>query len=276
MKKWIFSAIGYLLVVIIGYSVYAAFSSQPVEETNVNKHEGHNETGSNNGHGDHGNHGESEEHKESEVNVELNVTSAKLNILLTDKENQPVEELEINHEKLLHLIIVDEHLEQYYHLHPEEVAPGIYEVDHQLTDGVYKAFVDIKPKSLEYVTKPVEFTIGEVNEEHSHASLQVDTELQREVNGVVTILEPSSLKANEPVTLSYTFPSNPELQPYLGALGHVVILDESGTNYIHVHPLSDNETIFETLFPAAGIYKIWGEFQIGEEVHVYPFTIEVK
>lgn len=65
-------------------------------------------------------------------------------------------------------------------------------------------------------------------------------------------------------------------EPYLGALGDVVITDELGEKFIHVHPMSEKETAFMTQFDERGIYKMWTEFKLDGEVIVYPFVIEVK
>lgn len=65
-------------------------------------------------------------------------------------------------------------------------------------------------------------------------------------------------------------------EPHLGALGHVVVLDEDGEKYIHVHPVADDKTVFDTKFEKPGIYKIWAEFKFEGQVNVYPFVIEVK
>ena len=50
------------------------------------------------------------------------------------------------------------------------------------------------------------------------------------------------------------------LQPYLGAVGHVVILDEKADQYLHVHPVDEKssgpEAKFKTSFPKSGIYKV--------------------
>ena len=63
--------------------------------------------------------------------------------------------------------------------------------------------------------------------------------------------------------------------PYLGALGHVVIIDEQAEKFIHVHPISNNETIFETQFEKAGIYKLWAEFKFGQDIIAFPYVFSV-
>jgi hypothetical protein len=271
MKKWIFGAVGYLLVVIIGYSIYSSMSSP----NTMDSHGDHTHESATDAHGAHEGHGVTNE-EDSEVDVKVEAIDGQFKIVLTDLQGEPVEELEINHEKLLHLIIVDEHLDQYFHLHPEETEPGVYEVNHKLEQGVYKAFVDIKPKGLSYKVTPHEFTIGEAGADHHHRTLEVDTEFEKTVNGQTVAMEISSVKANEDVTISFTFPEGVELQPYLGAMGHVVILNETATNYLHVHPVDNKETKFETMFPSPGIYKIWGEFQIEDKIYIYPFTVNVE
>jgi hypothetical protein len=77
------------------------------------------------------------------------------------------------------------------------------------------------------------------------------------------------------VTLSFSLDKT-KLEPYLGAAGHVVILDEKGEHYLHVHPVKENETVFQTEFDRPGVYKIWAEFKQNGKVRVFPFVVEVK
>lgn len=46
-------------------------------------------------------------------------------------------------------------------------------------------------------------------------------------------------------------------------------------NFIHVHPTSEHDTVFEAHFDQAGLYKLWAEFKFGEEVIAFPYVIEV-
>ncbi|MBM6617716.1 hypothetical protein [Bacillus suaedaesalsae] len=282
MKKWVLSAVGYLVVVILGYTIYS-FTASPESPEVQTKHGGHGEeVAGHDAHGSgeesegHGEHGSHDENSESGVDIDFIADGTQISIQLKDKQGQPLNELDVNHEKLLHLIVVDEHLEQYYHLHPEKTGEGSFEMNKALGEGSYKAFVDIKPTNAGYHVEPIEFTVGEAESEHGHNSLKPDTVFNKTVEGIETNLEVSSFKAGEDITLTFSFKDNVELQPYLGAMGHVVILDETAANFIHVHPVSDSETKFQTNFQEPGIYKLWAEFQIDEKVHTYPFVIEIK
>ncbi|MFC0270848.1 hypothetical protein ACFFIX_05220 [Metabacillus herbersteinensis] len=282
MKKWVLSALIYLLVVTGGYTIYAQFSNSesvqsPTEENQHGEHQGSVETKDKekSGHEDEGHQHDEGPSFDNDVNVDVNYQNDVITIRLADQNGNAFNDLEINHEKRLHFILVDEHLNAYYHLHPEEIATGEFQIAKELAGGSYKAFVDIKPKGLSYHVQPIQFTVGEQAGEHQHTSLEADTTLTRTVDGEKVTLEMNTPTVGKPVTLSFKL-NESKLETYLGAMGHVVILDELAENFLHVHPLNDKEPIFETQFNKAGIYKIWAEFKQEGQVRVFPFVIEVK
>ncbi len=65
-----------------------------------------------------------------------------------------------------------------------------------------------------------------------------------------------------------------ELQPYLGAKGHLVTLRLGDLAYLHTHPEGD-ELAFETELPSAGAYRLWVQFQLDGRIHTAAFTQEV-
>jgi|GEM_PF-769191 len=212
----------------------------------------------------------------SEVNAYVQADASDIQIFLKDKAGNPVHELEVNHEKILHLIIVDERLQQYVHLHPEQTGEGEFRIANPLPDGLYKAFVDIKPKNLAYHVTPIPFVVGHPQASHTHnEGLKPDQTLERTMDGETVKLQLSSTTANQPVTLRYELDRS-QLTPYLGAMGHVVILDEHGQNFLHVHPAEDDEPVFATQFQEPGIYKIWAEFKQNGKVRAFPFVVEIK
>ncbi|HWO96269.1 MAG TPA: hypothetical protein VNM45_08035 [Bacillus sp. (in: firmicutes)] len=288
MKKWAISAVVYLLVVIAGYNVYANLAGEEAapsheqgavhkevaadthEEGETHEQGGH-EAAHEDQHGDHGGDGTTA----SEVVANIEVSNKEMNISLQDQQGNAVEELEVNHEKLLHLIVVDDHLEKYVHLHPEQTGPGEFTINHSLPNGSYKAFIDIKPKNLSYAVEPISFAIGEQKGEHGHPELTADAVLEQKVDGNRVTLNPSELKAGQNVTLTFDLHGK-QPEPYLGAQGHVVILDASGEKYLHVHPANEQDTIFETSFDEPGLYKIWAEFKQDGVVRVFPFVVEIQ
>ncbi|RJE86136.1 hypothetical protein D3P07_18820 [Paenibacillus sp. 1011MAR3C5] len=71
-----------------------------------------------------------------------------------------------------------------------------------------------------------------------------------------------------------------DLEPCPGTGGHCVILDETAQQYVHVHAVEgmsgSGSVMFHAEFPAAGLYKLWGQFQLKGEVLVVPFVIEAR
>lgn len=312
---WIVSALAYVGVVITGYYVLGGDQSQAVEHSSYteNGHNGdqaegeheleqsvdgdeqmqaehqqseHDEQSDSHGQdGQNAQHGQAEHHEhgdhqaegtgmQNEVTPDISYANGELAIELK-ADNGSVPQLEINHEKYMHLIVVSADLQQYKHLHPEKKAEGSYVQSIELADGAYKVFVDIKPKDLRYAVQPLNLQIGTASDQQQANKLVADSEFSRTVDGKTIELKQQAFEAGQDITLEFDT-QGVVPQPYLGALGHVVILDEQGERFIHVHPASEDKTSFATQFSQAGMYKLWAEFKFDDVVHVYPFVIEVK
>lgn len=296
MYRWLVAGIVYVALVVGGFTIYQEFfaeekqaahadgaqqgahadGAQQSSHGNEQGHESAGEQAAGHGH-DNGSESAHQEHGTagaSEVQTLIEANANELKITLKDMAGNPVDELEVNHEKLLHLIIVDQTLQRFVHVHPEKIGAGEFRIAHTLPEGVYKAFVDIKPSHLAYHVEPVLFTIGQPDAA-AHQRLQPDQDLTRTVEGETVKLTMSSHQANQPVRLEFDLDQT-HLTPYLGALGHVVILDEKAEDFLHVHPADEARPVFETQFSRPGTYKIWAEFQQNGKVRAFPFVVEIK
>ncbi|ULT58235.1 hypothetical protein L1999_06850 [Neobacillus drentensis] len=277
MKKgiiiWAVSAILYLGVVIAGYSMYANNNPKSEEHGHHTTTTEQGEESMNHQHSDqeHGNHGSN---TTSEITPKVSYANGVITIELKDHNNH-APELEVSHEKYMHLIVVSSNLKEYHHLHPEKKGDVIYQVKISLADNSYKAFVDINPKGLQYAVRPIELQVGATHHVHGENKLITDKDFTKTLNGQTVELTPHSFEVNKEITLNFNVKGE-KPEEYLGALGHVVILDEAGEKYIHVHPVSNDQTVFDTQFDKPGIYKLWAEFKFHGQVNIYPFVIEVK
>ena len=261
-KIWVISGIVYVGLVIAGYSVVTG--ENPLNSGDMNHEEHSNEDANHNDHGS---------SSLSDVQADVRYEDGQVLIDLEDEQgNTP--ELEEIHEKLMHLIVVSNDLEDYVHLHPELDEDSMYSTDVDLKPGQYQAFVDIAPKDKAYQVVPNEVVVG--NAETVEADLVPTSDTQTVANKNVT-LETSQLSTEkESSVLSFDLDGETPI-PYLGGLGHVVILNEAADEFLHVHPVSDNETTFETHFETPGLYKVWAEFNFEDEgVLVFPYVIEIK
>jgi hypothetical protein len=64
-----------------------------------------------------------------------------------------------------------------------------------------------------------------------------------------------------------------EVEPYLGAGGHLVALRWGDLVFLHVHPVSEEDIAFEVSYPAPGTYRLFLQYSIGGEVRTAGFTI---
>ncbi|WP_446225148.1 hypothetical protein ACTWPB_08570 [Nocardia sp. IBHARD005] len=75
-----------------------------------------------------------------------------------------------------------------------------------------------------------------------------------------------------------------DLQPYLAAFGHLVILRAGDLAYVHVHPNgepgdgitpSGPEITFHTAVPGPGTYRLFLDFHHNDVVRTAAFTLAV-
>jgi hypothetical protein len=197
----------------------------------------------------------------------------------------PINEFEINHEKLLHLIIVSKDLSYFNHVHPEYKGDGIFEIKNKFpAGGEYRMVADFKPNDGSSMSKMEWVTIhGDADQAKA---VKIDKNLEKIVDGKkITLTFNSQLVAGEESTLMFSLideiTNQPisDLEPYLGSIGHVVVFSEDGERYLHVHALEDQgsgpDALFETNFPKSGVYKIWGQFQKDGKVFTVPYVVNV-
>lgn len=209
----------------------------------------------------------------------------RIELLLKDENGKPIEKYDLNHEKLMHLILVSNDLNEFNHIHPEYVGDGKFVVETAFADsGSHMLYADFIPTGSSQ--KTATSTVMVKGEKSAAKKLTKDAELTKTVETIEASLAISTLKAGEESELTFTLRDAKskeeitDLEPYLGAIGHVVILSGDLKRYLHVHPTSEigsgPNADFATTFPEPGLYKIWGQFQRGGETFIIPFTVEVE
>ena len=207
--------------------------------------------------------------------------TARLTLSIADKSGKPVTAFDVAHEKLLHLIVVSRDLAFYSHEHPTLNADGSFSLDLTLpANGQYVAFADFVPKGKKNQVGAAPLTVGPTGTLHT-AMLMPDTNLTQRVGDVNVTMAPSGrLVAGKELTLAFKLTDAGgaairDLQPYLGAMGHLVIINQAADLYLHVHPATD-KTEFVAMFPSPGPYKLWAEFQRGGQIIRASYVVNVK
>ncbi|MDQ0111114.1 hypothetical protein [Paenibacillus harenae] len=287
-----------LISIILILGLLAACGNASGGNDSAAGHDGHggqnatdDKENSNNGHSGHGDNAQTTESSNLKASFNFVSGGAKANedtelaIQITGDDGKPINDYEVNHEKLLHLIIVNHDLSFFNHIHPEFQGEGKFTVETSFpAGGEYKVFADFIPSGGANLT--LSDWVEVEGKEGEHADITPDTNLIKEVSGKEIELALSGMKPKEEITLSFTIRDSvtkegiSNLEPYLGAVGHVVILSADAESYLHVHPLDEKATgpvaEFATTFPQSGTYKIWGQFQHNGEVITVPFVVEIK
>jgi hypothetical protein len=201
------------------------------------------------------------------------------------------------HDKLFHLFVVSRDLKEFAHIHPERLADGSFVVEHTLPKaGHYVLFCDFMPMGggPQLVATPLVTTGFEGDIASIAPNLKEDDSFVKTIDGVKLDLqiERRKLIAGEecdmPIHFEDLATGQPikDLQRYLGAFGHAMMLSEDMQEYVHAHPAEMLEgttitsgggpdLIFHALFPKPGHYRIWLQFQRRDRLSTVPITVRV-
>ena len=171
----------------------------------------------------------------------------------------------------MHLIVVRRDLRRFQHLHPTQDRSGAWSTPLTLPDaGVYHAFADFQIGGERHTLGVDLFAAGRfaplaLPPESATASVDgYDVQFEEEHGGADhPELRFTVTRAGAPVA---------DLQPYLGARGHLVMLRAGDLAYAHVHPLSADALAFATDDLAPGRYRLFLQFRHAGTVHTAAFT----
>ncbi|MEU3069033.1 hypothetical protein ABZ712_19365 [Streptomyces sp. NPDC006906] len=188
------------------------------------------------------------------------------------------------HGKELHLVVASNDLATYRHLHPERAADGTWSAPVELPEaGGYRVFADFTPdgKSAEGVVLGADLAVsGDARPEslpNAERTVRVDG-YEITLDGALRPGADSELKLEvekdgRPVT---------DLQPHLGAYGHLVALRAGDLAYLHVHPNgepgdgrteSGPEVSFTATAPSKGAYRLFLDFRHEGKVRTAAFSV---
>jgi hypothetical protein len=190
----------------------------------------------------------------------------------------PVRRFTPLHERELHLLVVGRELTTYHHLHPDLGADGTWSVDvPPVPPGSYRAIADFEvadgPRLALGTDLHVAGTYRPAEPPPPSTSTAVDG------YDVALATEPGD-GGEVTATLTVRRDGRPvDLQPYLGAKGHLVALRAGDLAYAHVHPVdSDGDQTgvvrFDATLPAAGRYAFFFDFRHDDTVRTATFGFD--
>ncbi|MEV0296612.1 hypothetical protein [Nocardia sp. NPDC050710] len=207
---------------------------------------------------------------------------APLRFRILNQDGTPVTRYTRSHDKDLHLIVVRRDLVAFQHVHPVLDGNGTWSVPLNLTRaGDYRVFADFTPEGGANLTLGADLRVAG-NYDPQPLAAQASTAT---VGGYTVTLDGAVTPGQaSKVTLSVARDGKPvtDLQPYLGAYGHLVALRAEDLAYLHVHPdghPGDGVTpagpgiTFYVTAPSAGDYRLFLDFQHDGVVRTAEFTV---
>ena len=208
---------------------------------------------------------------------------AKLRMTIQGKDGEPIKAFKEFHEAKVHLVVVRSGLDQFAHLHPEVNAEsGELSVEYTFPlGGTYHLFADFQEEGGTPGVAVGEITVA--GDAPAAPDLKTDVPGTITGDGLTAQISVEGTKAGEDWTISFVL-STPDgkpatdLEPYMGAKGHLNVVSEDASQYVHSHPAEGgehNEVRFTAHFEAPGLYKGWGQFKSRGQVQIVPFVLRV-
>jgi len=234
-----------------------------------------------------------------------------LSFIVKNSSGELVKDLQIVHEKPMHLLVVSDGLDEFYHEHPTMQTDGSYKASFTFPNGgVYKLYADFTPFDAPQIVQ--NFSLSVSGNERAAKPLIPDPKFEKIVDNLRVEMKPDGdLASYKEMTLSFnvfdaaTNQPVTDLENYLGEKAHFVVISQDRQEFVHAHPMSNDNVKSEThahdansahgdkiekmanpvaasivsahvTFPKAAVYRIWAQFKRGEKIITVPFTVDVK
>lgn len=239
------------------------------------------------------------------VPIQFNIRNNKTGKIVTD--------YQVTHTKLLHLLLVKSDFTWFEHQHPVLDKDGTFRIDWTFPRaGRYYLFADFTPADDDNQIKRMTLNVGgpsapaptaKLRPEKPHSVMVGDTKV------TIGVFNPPFIVGKQ-VLLTYRFTDRDgkpvtNMQPFIGAMGHMIAIREDGTHCVHVHvlhgvapgsygatmlpimqaadpikvtpdmvTLTGPEFSFKLTLPTPGVYRVWAQFMRHNKVVTVPFTVE--
>lgn len=202
-----------------------------------------------------------------------------LEFTVRDTDGRPVTDMDVVHERPMHVIVVRRDLTGFQHVHPTAGADGRWRVPLRLDEaGVYRVYADFSHRGVAHVLSADLTADGALRARVLPAPGDVARGdgltarvIQRHDDGGRLHLRYRVERDGNTVTT---------LRPWLGAAAHVVMLREGDLAFTHTHAADIEPTrpgeLDVTIAPAPrGRHRVFIQFDDGDGVRTLSHTVEV-
>lgn len=194
-----------------------------------------------------------------------------INEIISDK---PVPDLEIVHDKIMHVVLVRNDLKYFDHIHPVVTSAGKFSVPYMFSaPGIYRIWIDFTIDGMQHI---VDFDLG--------ISGSVQLEEKDMLNSLKVVMDaPKEITAGKETDLTFTVTDAgkpvPITEKFLAANAHLIAIDETLNDFSHNHDEKfdkDNVISFVHKFTKSGRHKLWVQFIANSKETTAGFDLTVK
>lgn len=210
------------------------------------------------------------------------------------KDDQPItlNDLKEAHTKKVHLLIIDDSLTDYHHIHPEATKePGVYQFEWQpKVKGNYKLWADLVPvdtNEQQYVS----FYL--IRDDKAKAIIDKKTSMQSTMEGYTFKLsfDKDKLAAGNAAMAKITVTDAKgepvkTLEPVMAAYAHIVGFSEDLKSVVHIHPMGAEPTKdtdrggpeldFHLETSSPGFVKLFAQVKLNDKELFVPFGLNIE
>lgn len=195
-----------------------------------------------------------------------------LKFILT-KEGKPMTDLQIMHDKLMHVVLVRKGLKHFDHVHPAQTTPGTFVVPYTFSAaGEYRVWADFTFENMQHI---IDFDMS--------ATGKQEAQEKDKLYGLKVEMEKPELEQGKQAQFSFTITDEtgktvPITEKFLAADGHLIVIDETLGEFEHAHDETgdkDNVLSFEYTPEKAGKHKAWAQFKIEGKDRAEEFEFSV-
>jgi len=191
------------------------------------------------------------------------------------KEGKPMADLQIMHDKLMHVILVRKGLKHFDHIHPEQKKPGEFVFPYTFSAaGEYRVWADFTFDNMQHI---VDFDMSVTGKQEAQG--------KDKLYGLnVEMSKPEQIVQGKKARFVFTITDEngkpiPITEKFLAADGHLVVIDETLEEFEHAHDETgdkNNQLSFEYEPEETGKHKAWAQFSVDGKDRTAEFEFSVS
>ena len=199
---------------------------------------------------------------------------------------KPVRDFDVVHEKLYHIFVVSQDLKFFLHTHPERQGDENFHLGLKFPKaGMYRVLSDFYPRggTPQLITNTV--MVPGAGFQAQPAKIMADLGPQNGPNAKAElVLSTPHPVAGEKLQMYFKVTPDDGIEPYLGAMAHMLAASSDLIDMMHNHPFSATDEKrnaykqlqFNMIFRREGVYRVWIQFQRKGVVNTVAFNIPVQ